>query len=384
MTKKFGMNMIRKHIKVEPARWYYWADKLGLMVWQDMPSENSYTSHPQPLDKPQFKLELQRMIDTHSNHPCIVMWVLFNEGQGQHDTESLVKWTKQYDPTRLVNEGSGWENHGFGDVSDSHDYPGPGVRSLEENRACVLGEFGGLGLPVEGHLWQADRNWGYVTYKNSDELTDAYVNLMTAMRPLITEGLCAAVYTQTTDVEIEVNGLMTYDRKVVKIDVDRASKAANKLYLAPPKLVPIVETSKDKAKTWSYTTSRPSDGWEKPGFDASSWKRGKGGFGTAITPGAVVGTEWSSSDIWARRSFELNEIPDGELTLSIHHDEDAEVYINGKLVKKLSGWTSSYRVITLSDDAAKALKKGENTLAVHCTQKTGGQFIDVGLTILSD
>jgi hypothetical protein len=382
MTKKYGMNMARKHVKYECARWYYLCDKLGLLVWQDMPSGDTGRNDE---SKANFLVELKAMIDTLVNFPCIVMWVPFNEGWGQHDTGDIVKWMQAYDPTRLINEASGWHDRGSGDVSDMHSYPGPGVRPVEENRVCVLGEFGGLGLPVKDHLWQADRNWGYISFKNTDELTDAYVELLTAMRPLIGQGLSAAVYTQTSDVEVEVNGLMTYDRKVAKVDLDRGAEAARKLYLDPPIVKPLVETSGKQKQKWRYTTDEPSADWTKTSFDDSSWKAGSGGFGTAGTPGAVIGTEWSKSDIWMRRIFDLDKVPaDGVLALMIHHDEDAQVYLNGELIKKLSGYVGSYTVVPLPPNTIKMLKSGTNTIAVHCHQTQGGQFIDVGLSLLVD
>ena len=382
MTKKFGMNMARKHAKYECARWYYLCDKMGLLVWQDMPAGETDRNDE---SKANFLTELKVMVDTLHNFPCIVMWVPFNEGWGQHDTVEVVEWMQAYDPTRPINEASGWNDRGSGDVSDMHNYPGPGMRPVEDNRAVVLGEFGGLGLPVQGHLWQADRNWGYISYKNSDELTDAYVALLTAMRPLIGKGLSAAVYTQTSDVEIEVNGLMTYDRKVVKIDIDRASQAAQKLYLDPPTIKTLVQTSQEIKKQWRYTTEEPSSQWQQASFDDSAWKMVLGGFGTEGTPGAVIGTEWNTSDIWLRRTFDLGKVPaSGDLALMIHHDEDAEIYLNGTLVKKLSGYVGSYTFVPLSSDAIKLLKAGSNVIAVHCHQTRGGQFIDVGLSLLVD
>src|SRR4051812_3821580 len=181
-----------------------------------------------------FDNELKAMIDARFNHPSIVMWVPFNEGWGQHDTPEVAAWIKKYDPSRPVNESSGWTDQHSGDVSDMHSYPGPGMREPETDRVCVLGEFGGLGMPVKGHTWQQEKNWGYVTYDSKEKLTDAYVALLTAMRPLIGRGLSAAVYTQTTDVEVEVNGLMTYDREIVKMDLPRIKAAAQKLYSPPP------------------------------------------------------------------------------------------------------------------------------------------------------
>ncbi|MBP8605678.1 MAG: beta galactosidase jelly roll domain-containing protein [Phycisphaerae bacterium] len=382
MTKKFGMNMARKHVKYECARWYYLCDKLGLLVWQDMPSGDTGRDEE---SKSNFRTELKAMVDALHNFPCIVMWIPFNEGWGQHDTEEIVQWMQNYDPTRPINEASGWHDRGSGDVSDMHNYPGPGVRPAEDKRVCVLGEFGGLGLPIEGHLWQPDRNWGYVSYKNTEELTDAYVGLLTAMRPLIAQGLSAAVYTQTSDVEIEINGLMTYDRKVVKMDLGRCAEAAAKLYRRPPAVKTLVETSQQQRQTWRYTTQSPSNNWVETAFDDTSWKTGRGGFGTSGTPGAVVGTVWNTSDIWMRRTFELDTVPaQGDLLLVIHHDEDAQVYLNGKQIKTLSGYITNYTFAPLSPDALKLLKTGVNTLAVHCRQTSGGQYIDVGLSLLLD
>jgi hypothetical protein len=240
VTKQLGMNMARKHVKVEPDRWYYWCDKLGLLVWQDMPSGDRYIGGDDPditrteESARQFDLELTRVINAFRNHPSIVMWVPFNEGWGQFDTSRVVDLVRKLDPTRLVNNVSGWADRGVGDVHDIHDYPGPSAPRLEPNRAGVLGEFGGLGLPLPGHTWQAEKNWGYRSYATQEELTDAYVALIKKLHPLTgAAGLSAAVYTQTTDVEVEVNGLMTYDRELIKMDAERIA-AANKTLYTPP------------------------------------------------------------------------------------------------------------------------------------------------------
>ena len=375
VLKKIGCNMLRKHVKVEPARLYYWCDKLGLMVWQDMASGNNRGDEA----RKQFELELKRMVENFYNHPCIIMWVPFNEGWGQHDTPRYSKLVKEWDPTRLVNEASGWSNKESGDVHDIHSYPGPAAPPNEENRVAVLGEFGGLGLPVKGHTWQSEKNWGYRSYETREQLTEAYVTLLGRLRPLIGRGLSAAVYTQTTDVEVEVNGYMTYDRAMIKADAKKMAEAARKLYLPPPIIKTVVPTSERRGIEWSYTTSEPGDGWQKPGFDDSSWKKGDGGFGTKGTPGSVVRTEWKSSDIWLRRSFELKDKKFGQLHLNIHHDEDAEVYINGVLAAKVSGYTSDYTTVSISEKARRVLKAGRNCLGVHCHQTQGGQYIDVGL-----
>jgi len=229
MTKKLGFNMARKHVKVEPARWYYWCDKLGLLVWQDMPSGNH---GKKKADKVQFERELEAMVRNFYNHPSIVMWVVFNETWGQYDTERLAAWVKQADPTRLVNSISGWFDKGVGDVHDVHVYPGPAIAALEQKRAVVLGEFGGLGLKVSGHMWDK-RGWGYQEMEGRDDLLKRYRNLWQKTWQLKCQaGLSAAVYTQTTDVETETNGLMTYDRAVCKMAVEPAAQAAQG-YLPP-------------------------------------------------------------------------------------------------------------------------------------------------------
>ncbi|MBN2210856.1 MAG: chitobiase/beta-hexosaminidase C-terminal domain-containing protein, partial [Sedimentisphaerales bacterium] len=237
VTKAWGFNMLRKHVKVEPQRFYYWCDKLGILVWQDMPSSllDRKQYHSQQLEQidAQWEREWKRIITALHNHPSIVMWVPFNEGWGQYDTQRIVAWTKNLDPSRLVNNASGWTDKHVGDVHDTHEYPGPGMGAPEAHRAVVLGEFGGLGLPVEGHLWnQGERNWGYRTYQTEKDLEDKYIEVIRNTYHLIPQGLSAAVYTQTTDVETEVNGLMTYDRKVIKLAPDRIA-SLNKGYSPP-------------------------------------------------------------------------------------------------------------------------------------------------------
>jgi hypothetical protein len=387
ITKKLGFNMTRKHVKVEPDRWYYWCDKLGLLVWQDMPSgDKSVAPGKGEITRTeesakQYELELKRMIEERGNHPCIVMWVPFNEGWGQYDTARIVEAVKKQDPSRLVNCASGWNDvKGVGDVHDIHVYPGPGSPDPEPKRAAVLGEFGGLGLPVEDHLWGKEKNWGYRVMKDKAELTKKYERLLAGVYQYKDKpGLSAAVYTQLTDVESEVNGLLTYDRAVVKVDLDRVA-AVNKGDLRNvPQLREVVPTSQKEGQTWRYTIEKPADGWFKPDFDDSGWKEGPGGFGTKGTPGAVVRTEWKTDDIWIRRDFTLPEGDVKNLHLLLHHDEDAEIYLNGVLAAKVPGFITDYEEIAISKEALAALKPGKNRIAVHCKQTTGGQYIDVGL-----
>lgn len=231
-TKAFGFNMIRKHIKVEPSRWYWYCDKLGILVWQDMPciTDSRYnrwetkgfeggTDWDAPASaRATYYKEWGEIIAQLKNHPCIVVWVPFNEAWAQFETEKAVAFTREQDPTRLVNPASGGNFvKGVGDILDNHHYPNPDMPVWDRNLVNVLGEYGGIGLALEGHLWQPDRNWGYVQYKNGEEVFSEYEHFAEELIEWIRKGCSAAVYTQTTDVEIEVNGLMTYDR-TVKLD----------------------------------------------------------------------------------------------------------------------------------------------------------------------
>jgi Glycosyl hydrolases family 2, TIM barrel domain len=395
VLKKLGMNMLRKHIKVEPARFYYDCDRLGMLVWQDMPSAiNRTKKHFIPPggkndaddqftteEKKQFRAELKAMIDHLKFFPSIYCWVPFNEGWGQHDTNEILKWTKEYDKTRLVNGPSGWEDRGYGDMKDMHLYPGPGMFPVMKDRVSVLGEFGGLGLPIKGHLWKDQGNWGYRTYTNSDTLRQGYHTLMRRLHPLIGQGLAAAVYTQTTDVEIEINGLMTYDREVIKFDVAETAKWHAALFGPAPKVTVLVPTSETLAQTWQYSLTNPGENWTHAEFSFDGWKTGNGGFGAKTTPGAVIGTEWTSKEIWLRRTFELKELPTGEVLLRVHCDEDGEVYLNGVLAATLPGYTVSYCEVPITSAARAALKVGTNVLCVKAKNAGGGQYIDVGVSL---
>jgi hypothetical protein len=388
MTKKMGFNMIRKHIKVEPARWYTYCDQIGIVVWQDMPSGNVSDARKKNAEEgkkaaAQFELELKRMIDNLQNYPSIIMWIPFNEGWGQYDTERITKWIKEYEPSRLVNNASGWTDMHVGDLRDHHDYPSAGKPQPEPNRADVQGEFGGLGLPVKGHVWKDDpKNWGYRTLKDTESLAADYERLMRQVHVFIGQGLAAAVYTQTTDVEVEVNGLMTYDREVFKFKPEWIAEVNNRLYQTPPVVTPLVHSSEKSDVTWRYTTAKPADGWEKPDFKDADWKEGKGVLGSKNTPGAAVRTEWTTPDIWTRRVVELPDLKGKTVELSLLHDEDAEVYINGVLAAEVKGYTTTYDSVAISAEAQKALKAGKNVIAIHCHQTQGGQCIDAGLSAI--
>ena len=230
-TKDFGYNMVRKHVKVEPARWYTHCDQLGLIVWQDMPNggpspqwqARNYFNGTEVIrsaaSEANYRKEWKEIIDCLYSYPSIAVWVPFNEAWGQFKTPEIVAWTKEYDPSRLVNPASGGNHYTCGDILDLHHYPGPNMFLYDPRRATVLGEYGGIGLVVEGNTWVNDKkNWGYVKFNTSDEVTNEYIKYGRHLLELIRKGFSAAVYTQTTDVEGEINGLMTYDRKVIKMN----------------------------------------------------------------------------------------------------------------------------------------------------------------------
>ena len=240
-TKDFGFNMIRKHVKVEPARWYMHCDRLGMIVWQDMPNGDrgpywqprEYFNGVEWLRSPEseanYRKEWKEIIDFLYSYPCIGVWVPFNEAWGQFKTKEIAEWTKQYDSSRLVNPASGGNHYPVGDILDLHNYPHPDLYLYDAQRATVLGEYGGIGWAVNGHLWEPDRNWGYVQFNSSKEVTDEYVKYAGQLKQLIKQGFSAAVYTQTTDVEVEVNGLMTYDREVIKMDEQRIKQVNSEI-----------------------------------------------------------------------------------------------------------------------------------------------------------
>ncbi len=381
VSKTLGWNLLRKHAKVEPARWYYHADKLGMLVWQDMPQ--MYGGRDGALSdaaKAQFDLEWREIIRENYNFPSIVVWTTFNEGWGQHDTERVVADTRRLDPSRLVNNASGWTDKNVGDMHDTHAYPGPWANEPEANRAAVNGEFGGITLDA-GHRWVNNVEvMGYgATLKSSWLATKRFQNLMrTAYRLKDERGTSAVVYTQLCDVEQEINGVLTYDRSVIKMD-PKIVAAANRGQFLPlppnpnPELVP---TSADEAQTWRYTFSQPGADWFSSSFNDTTWKTGQAPFGHDI---GNARTDWNTSDIWIRRTFTLPQTIPAKLNLLVTHDEDAQIYINGVLAATLTGFTGDYKSVPMSAEARAALKPGQNVMAVHVRQTVGGQGIDVGI-----
>ena len=240
-VKDFGYNMIRKHVQVEPARWYTHCDKLGVIVWQDMPNgdrgpewqSRQYFKGVEMVHSAEseanYRREWKEIIDLLYSNPCVEVWVPFNECWGQFKTPDIAAWTKAYDPSRLVNPASGGNHYTCGDILDLHNYPGPDLYLYDPMRATVLGEYGGIGLVMKDHLWMPDRNWGYVKFNNPEEVTTEYIKYAEHLLQLIPRGFSAGVYTQITDVEGEVNGLMTYDRKEIKVNEKKIREMNQKI-----------------------------------------------------------------------------------------------------------------------------------------------------------
>lgn len=394
MEKALGFNMVRKHIKVERQRWYYWADTLGLLVWQDMPTCNSYTSNPQPVNALDFIGELSAMVTNHWNSPCIIMWDIFNEGQGQTSTGQtntpyLVNLVKTLDPNHLVNQGSGGDYYGVGDVYDDHNYPDPGDPQTT-TQVPVDGEFGGIAWHVTGHLWNpALAGTSYLLASSLDNfasLYDGYLGEAVNYKSPANGQLNAAVYTQITDVENECNGLMSYDR-LLKPVMDKIYGSNVKAKTGQETSTTIIPTSQVVPQEWQWTTNTVPSNWYATNFDASSWSTGFAGFGT-VDPNVTPNTAWTTTGyIYLRRTFNPGTLTQQQLTnltFITYHDEDVAIYINGVLAGSASGYSTTYVPVPMNAAGEAAIiPNGTNVMAVSCYQSTGGQFIDVGISDVS-
>ena len=391
--KDLGFNMLRKHIKVEPSRWYYHCDRLGMLVWQDMPSPglpSGYESYA----KKNFEDESLRIMKAFGNHPSIVQWIVFNEGWGQFDTERMTQVVIDHKGQQLVCCASGWTHAEIGDIRDLHSYPHPSC-PVEQFRAGVAGEYGGITLQVPGHMWPGG-NFGYVSVEAGDDFT-AYFNML-ADEIIDQEymGLNAAVYTQVSDVEIEYNGIYTYDRRILKPG-DSSDALRSKVLeciaaiKSPKKEQVVLSTSRNHKYTWRYTASaKYAADWYRPGFDDSAWQEGKSAFGQSSmwNTANIVSTRWATSQLHLRRWFRLGDVTEEMLDAMrfvMYHDDDIRIYINGVLAATRVGCTSSWMPYNISYEGRRALKPNDwNLIAVECLQGSGEQIVDVGISIFSD
>jgi hypothetical protein len=321
------------------------------------------------------------MVEGLYNHPSIVSWVLFNEGWGQYDTRRMAAWAKHLDPTRILNATSGWADRAAGDVLDIHMYPGPGLEKDGTGRALVLGEFGGLGWPVDGHLWKDRENWGYRNFDSREALAARYDRLLSDLYGLLGHGLSAAVYTQTTDVEIEVNGLMTYDRKVTKFDPVAMKQLHQRLYGPVAQARILLHDSEEAGQQWEYRFEKPDDSrWTLGSADNDKWRSGPAPFASGSNAYFSMGTQWIGPEVCLRRSFSVGRKVD-DLRMTIYHEVgEATILLNGIPVLAVEGDTKRhYQHVDLGPHAS-LLSVGVNTLAVHATRGEGRrQGIDLGL-----
>lgn len=394
--KEFGFNLVRKHVKVESARWFYHCDRLGLLVWQDIPNATTNTNRNSWVET-NFIREMKNIMGAFKNAPSVITWVVFNEGWGQYDRDNQIQYREPYtrkafneaaafDNSRLINAASGWYDYEIGDFIDKHRYPAPDEwPNPENNRASVCGEYGGINLKIDDHIW-AGSQVNYTTVANSEELTKRFIEYVDNVRARKKNGLCAAVYTQITDVESEINGLITYDRKVVKTNEEQTQRIKNKIEECMNAVYySVLPTSKVNGQTWKYSDAANSiKNWYKEDFDDSDWSEGTAGFGTNAPVNAFVRTEWKSNRICLRKNFYLGDISDealADLKVDAYYDKDCTVYINGVRAISVGGSVSNYTSLNIGVDGKAALKKNDfNLIAVQCMQNTDKQFIDVGLT----
>ena len=404
--KTIGCNMVRVHVKSHPTRWYYWADRLGLLVWQDMVCLPKYGQTVTDQASRQWETELLRMMDWLRNHPAIVMWVPFNEGWGQHETERFTKRIAQYDPTRLVDNASGWADCGVGHVLDQHDYSFYSSIALQRyagGRAVLLGEAGGFNMVVPKHTWHGNKepgsnldyhaDGGRPTVASPEEMLAMFSYWVDNLRCLnAAAGLNAVVYTQITDVEHELNGFLTYDRRVPKTAPEKWGEVVRRLY-RPPELKTLVAAG----AAWRYTTKPPATGgkagkgkppavpdWAKPGFDDAGWQTGRAPFATRMGDDLpAVGTVCESSPCFLRRTFALDRAP-AKPAVRVVASRRCRLFINGRLFRNVLNrgrgpQQADVCCIVLRPEERAWLRKGDNTIAVEVPKAGGPNYFDLSL-----
>jgi ribosomal protein S17E len=398
--KKIGANMDRMHMKVQPERWYYHCDQLGILVWQDMVSPTKFIDTKSNLNSSDFELEHNITVDQLYNHPSIIQWVLFNESWGQYDTERLTAALKAKDPTRLVINASGWHDKKVGDIRDFHDYtihPAIALVTKNDERAMVLGEAGGFDLLIPGHLWTPDlktetklkTDWtidfkkGVV--KSADELIEKYTILLDDLFQLKKYGLNAVVYTQISDVEDEISGWMTYDRKVGKLP-DTTFAALHQQFFKPTITGKyILPLSMNTAQQWNYRFTAPSNDWIK-NTTIADFKLGEAPFGIESNNAHKVNTTWNTNSLFLNKEFTLTALP-SKLSLVACNTGITDVYINGAYVMQFNNFLKNDPEVKisetlLSDKAMKLLKVGVNQLSLKFNFPSVGKpvyYYDFGI-----
>jgi len=295
----------------------------------------------------------------------------------------VVNLFRKWDPSRLINEASGWNDHGVSNIEDHHSYPTSAEIKLKPNRVVVNGEYGGGGLLIKEHVWDAEHFFQYKGLEDPPHLQKFFIDRLATVRAHAIYGLGAAIYTQITDVEIEISGLMTYDRAMIKVkDEEEIKKYVDRLYPSESIANVIFPTGHlSDGQEWYYTLKDPTGNWTQISYDSSNWSKGKAGFGALKTPDITIHTEWTSPDIWLRKEFDIKETPKHPV-LHIFYDDIAKVYINGIQIDNgmFDPYQDSY---SAHDIDSKLFKVGKNVIAIHCHQIYGGQGIDAGILDIS-
>lgn len=370
--KKMGFNFVLAHMKVEPQRWYYWCDRLGLVVWEELPDSRKTKDDPDA--QTNFRQELQEIVDALRNHPSIAIWSPFHRDWGVFDVEGITAWLRSYDPTRLVSNMGGGTPAGVGDIQGldvlGGRFPAPGEGPALFNR------FGVRDLHVPGHIWSKNPPANMST--KLVDVSNQYADEMGRLRTHQMSGVAIEAFTHFADTEEELHGLVTYDREVMKVSVQEVAGLNEPLLKPAGSTLTLVGCAFDGVQTmWRYTTVPPPEKWFAVDFDASQWGEGPGAFGNR-DPGLSkwIATTFEARDVWIRREFVIDGEFSKGLYLRLIHDDDVEVYLNGEKVYEVKGYTGDYKLVPL---AAGKLKNGKNILAGHCNNGTGAHILDIGI-----
>ena len=391
--KKINCNMDRVHVKVQPDRFYYYCDKLGILIWQDMVSPRSGISRSEVGGAKEWETEWEAIIDQLYNHPSIIQWTVFNESWGQYDTERLTDWAKRKDPSRIVSNASGWTDRNVGDIRDFHDYTFyPSIAWVPVNypRAMVIGEGGGFDLPLKDHLWTPDLSMpekidragdiSRESVSSSAVFDERYTGWVENISILRNYGLNAVVYTQISDVENEVNGWLTYDRKVSKIPIERLAKIHSILFKASPQVkTDIIPLSRITPQEWQYSFSEPDKDWFKKG-NPGKWNTGKAPFGTSQMNIPEVKIRWESSTLFLQKDFTIKTIP-SKIGVVIYNSGITNIYINGEFVMQINSMLRQdpelkVSEVMLPEKALSLLKTGTNHIAVRVAFNNTSQLFN--------
>jgi hypothetical protein len=384
LIKNLGFNAVRVHGKLESQRFYYWADRLGVLVWQDVPAgDNSSVA-----GREGYAAELSALVSERAQYPSLAVWTLFNGASDASgaDVPALVDQLRALAPQQLVIGATGPADDGSGDLRDRPEVLNA-TGAVPDARGTVLGSYGSFSRAITGHTWGG----GSGTVQTATD-TERSATLVRKARGLAREpGISGSVFRQLTDVENELDGLVTYDRAVTKVTAKAFSDAVTGV---TPEIWPLLQASEfpllaayaTEAKQFRYTTTAPAAQWLEKVFNDAGWTEARAGIGDTADAGARTRTKLAFNELWARATFTLAEkpAPGSHLIVRLMYDEDTQVFVNGVSAADAYGWVTSYRDYVGSAAAVEALVAGENTIAVHTNNSDGGRYMDVGLWITDE